>query len=90
MDCQHVQKSPCDLYVRREYSTLCNPEQVINCSGGPSGIAIHDSGDIYVSCWCDGSIHVFDQAGQQRRTIGSSGSGNGQFGGPVDYSSRGM
>eukprot|EP00731_Ephydatia_muelleri_P008751 Em0004g1089a len=90
MDCQHVQKSPCDLYVRREYSTLCNPEQVINCSGGPSGIAIHDSGDIYVSCWSDGSIHVFDQAGQQRRTIGSSGSGNGQFGGPVDYSSRGM
>ena len=25
---------------------------------------------------------MFDQAGQQRRTIGSSGSGNGQFGGP--------
>ena len=79
MDGQHVQKSPCDLYVRREYSTLCNPDQVINCSGGVAGIAIHDSGDIYVSCWRDGSIHVFDQAGQQRRTIGSSGSGDGQF-----------
>ena len=66
MDGQHVQKSPCDLHVRREYNTLCNPEQVISCSGGPSGIAIHDSGDIYVSCKSDGSIHVFDQAGQQR------------------------
>ena len=79
MDGQHIQNSPCDLHVGRDYSTLCNPDQVINCSGGPSGIAIHDSGDIYVSCCSDNSIHVFDQAGQQRRTIGSSGSGNGQF-----------
>ena len=79
MDGRHVQKSPCDLYVGREYSTLCKPEQVINCSGGPSGIAIHDSGDIYVSCVSDHSIHVFDQAGQQRRTIGSRGFGDGQF-----------
>eukprot|EP00731_Ephydatia_muelleri_P008879 Em0004g1217a len=57
MDGQHVQKSPCDLHVRREYSTLCNPDQVINCSGGSS-------------------------AGQQKRTIGSSGSGDGQFNRP--------
>eukprot|EP00731_Ephydatia_muelleri_P008764 Em0004g1102a len=82
MDGQHVQKSPCDLYARRKYTILCKPEQVINCSGGPSGIAIHDSGDIYVSCWRDNTIRVFDQAGQQRRTIGSSGSGDGQFSGP--------
>ena len=82
MDGQHVQKSPCDLHVRREYNTLCNPEQVISCSGGPSGIAVHDSGDIYVSCVSDNCIHVFDQAGQQRKTIGSSGSDDGQFRGP--------
>ena len=82
MDGQDVQKSPCDLHVRREYSTLCNPDQVINCSGGPSGIAIHDSGDIYVVCYSDNSIHVFDQAGQQKRTIGSGGSGDGQFNQP--------
>ena len=63
MDGQHVQKSPCDLYARRKYTILCKPEQVINCSGGPSGIAIHDSGDIYVSCWRDDTIRVFDQAG---------------------------
>ena len=79
---QTAQKSPCDLHVRREYNTLCNPDQVISCSGGPSDIAIHDSEDIYVSCKSDGSIHVFDHTGQQRRTIGSSGSGNGHFGGP--------
>ena len=82
MDGQYVQKSPCDLHVGRKYTILCNPDQVINCSGGPSGIAIHDSGDIYVSCVSDNCIEVFDQAGQQRRTIGSSGSGDGQFSGP--------
>ena len=36
MDGQHIQNSPCDLHVGREYSTLCNPEQVINCSGETS------------------------------------------------------
>ena len=82
MDGQHIQKNPCDLHVRRGYSTLCNPDQVINFSGGPSGIAIHDCGDIYVSFYTDNSIHVFDQAGQQKRTIGSSGSGDGQFNRP--------
>ena len=52
MDGQNVQNSPCDLDVRRhrQYNTLCDPEQVIHCSGDPSGIAIHDSGDIYVTC----------------------------------------
>ena len=79
MDGQHVQNSPCDLDVGTKYSTLCNPEQVIMCSVSPRGIAIHDSGDIYVACWGDNCIRVFDQAGQQKRTIGSCGSGNGQF-----------
>ncbi|KAL5497382.1 hypothetical protein EMCRGX_G013847 [Ephydatia muelleri] len=82
MDGQHVQKSPCDLDVRIKYSTLCNPEQVINCNGGPSGIAIHDSGDIYVACIYGSCIHVFDQVGQQKRTIGKKGSGDGKFNGP--------
>eukprot|EP00731_Ephydatia_muelleri_P009099 Em0004g1437a len=82
MDGQHVKKSPCDLHVRMNYSILCNPEQVINCSGGPSGIAIHDSGDVYVACKGDSSIHVFDQDGQQKRTIGVHGNGDGQFSSP--------
>ena len=73
MDGHHVQNSPCDLDVGTKYSTLCNPEQVIKCSGHPHGIAIHDRGDIYVACIDNHSIHVFDQAGQQKRTIGSLG-----------------
>eukprot|EP00731_Ephydatia_muelleri_P032681 Em0024g225a len=82
MDGQHVQNSPCDLDVGSKYSTLCNPEQVIKCSGRPHGIAIHDSGDIDVACFGDHCIRVFDQAGQQRRTIGRCGSGDGQFASP--------
>ena len=71
MDGQHVQKSPCDRYVRRQYNKLCNLEQVIDCNGGPSG---HDSGDIYVACINDSRIHAFDQEGHWNRTIDNSGS----------------
>ena len=84
MEGEHVQGSPHDLDVRHKksnYCTLCNPQQVISYIGGPSGIAIHDSGDIYVTCRGDGdcSIRVFDQAGQQKGAIGIDGSGDGQF-----------
>ena len=91
MDDQHVQNSPHDLDVRPKpnYLTLCNPQQVINCSGGPTSIAIHDSGDIYVACYSDNSIHVFDQAGHQKRTIGSGGCGDGQFSRPHGISIKG-
>ena len=91
MDGQHVQNSPHHLDVRpkHNYLTLCNPQQVINCSGGPSSIAIHDSGDVYVASSSDNSIHVFDQAGHQKSTIGSGGSGDGQFSSPYGISIKG-
>ena len=84
MDGQNVQNSPCDLDVRRhrQYNTLCYPEQVIHCSGDVSGIAIHDSGDIYVTCSDNDCIEVLYLAGQQKGTIGSHGSGDGQFNSP--------
>ena len=91
MDGEHVQGSPHDLDVRPNYSTLCNPQQVITCS--PFGIAIHDSGDIYVALgddWFgDGIIHVYDQGGHEKRTIGSYGSDDGQFSGPCGISIKG-
>ena len=89
MDGEHVQGSPHDLDVSPNYSTLCNPQQVISCSGRPRGIAIHDSGDVYVACWYDGCIRVFDQGGHEKRTIGSGGSGNGQFSYPNGVSIKG-
>ena len=75
MDGEQVQSSPHDLDVRPKHSTLCNPQQVISCSGGPLDTAIHNSGDIYVASE-DNSIHVFDQGGHEKRTIDSGGSGD--------------
>ena len=88
MDGEHVQGSPHDLDVRPSYSTLRNPQQIISCSGAPLGIAIHDSGDIYVAS-IDSSIHVYDQGGHEKRTIGSGGSGVGQFSAPYGISIKG-
>ncbi|KAL5496804.1 hypothetical protein EMCRGX_G013164 [Ephydatia muelleri] len=89
MDGQHVQNSPNDLDVRpkRDYHTLCNAQQVIQCKA-PRCVAIHDNGDIYVGSG-DHCIYVFDQTGQLKSTIGSSGSGDGQFSSQLGISIKG-
>eukprot|EP00731_Ephydatia_muelleri_P008386 Em0004g724a len=89
MDGQHVQNSPNDLDVRpkRDYHTLCNAQQVIQCNR-PSCVAIHDNGDIYVVSY-DHCIYVFDQTGQLKITIGSSGRGDSQFSSPCGMSIKG-
>eukprot|EP00731_Ephydatia_muelleri_P008484 Em0004g822a len=89
MDGQHVQNSPHDLDVRpkRDYHTLCNAQQVIQCNM-PLCVAIHDNGDIYVGSH-DDCIYVFDQTGQLKNTIGSRGSGDGQFSFPRGISIKG-
>ena len=89
MDGQHVQNSPYDLDVRpkRDYHTLCNAQQVIQCNW-PLCVAIHDNGDIYVGS-DDGCIYVFDQTGQRKSTICISGSGDGQFSYPHGISIKG-
>ena len=79
MNGQHVQNSPHDLDVRckRDYLTLCTAQQVIMLKD-PCSIAIHDNGDIYVGSE-DGHIYMYDQTGGLVNTIGSHGSGKGQF-----------
>ena len=89
MDGQHVQNSPNDLDVRpkHDYHTLCNAQQGIQCKA-PYCVAIHDNGDIYVGSDYH-SIYVFDQTGQLKNTIGSRGSGDGQFNSPFGISIKG-
>ena len=89
MDGQHVQNSPNDFDVRpkREYRTLCNAQLVIRCHR-PRCVAIHDDGDIYVGSE-DHCIYVFNHTGQLKNTIGSRGSGDGQFFFPSDISIKG-
>ena len=80
MDGQHVQNSPHDLDVRPKYSnlTLCN----VITHRKSFCISLHDNGDIYVVELRRHCIHVYDQTGQLKNTIGSYGSGDGQFRGP--------
>ena len=89
MDGQHVQNSPCDLDVRpiHDYLSLCTAKQVIECRA-PLCVAIHDNGHIYVGSE-DNCIYVFDQTGQLKNTIGSDGSGDGQFDTPYGISIKG-
>ena len=89
MDGQHVQNSPNDFDVRpkRDYRIFCNAQQGIQCNE-PRCVAIHDNGDIYVGSG-DGCIYVFDQTGQLKNTIGSRGSGDGQFSYPNGISIKG-
>ena len=84
VDGHHVQGSPYDLEVKRDYTSLCDVQQVINVKG-PYCIAIHENGDIYVGSY-DHHIYVFDQGGHLKNTIGSYGSGDGQFYGPCSIS----
>ena len=79
MDGQLVQNSPNDLDVgpKRDNRILCNAQQVIQCNR-PRCVPIHDNGDIYVGSE-NHHIYVFDQTGQLKNTIGSRGSGDGQY-----------
>ena len=72
---------------KRDYHTLCNAQQVIQCDG-PRCVAIPGKGDIYVGS-ADDCIYMFDQTGQLKNTIGSSGSGDGQFSSPSGISIKG-
>ena len=78
VDGHHVQGSPYDLEVKTNYASLYDVQQVINVKGKPYCVAIHENGDIYVGS-DDDHIYVFDQGGHLKNTIGSKGSGDGQF-----------
>ena len=51
--------------------------------------SIHDNGDIYTGSKDDCNIYVFDQSSQMKNTIGTSGSGDGQFTFPLGISIKG-
>ena len=77
MDGQHVPNSPYNVKVKGDYTTLCDSQEDISINE-PYGIAIHESGDIYVVSG-DDCIYVFDQVGQEKLVICGSGSLKGRF-----------
>ena len=66
VDGHHVQGSPYDLEVKRDYTSLCDVQQVVNVKD-PYCVAIHENGDIYVGS-TDHHIYVFDQGGHLKKT----------------------
>lgn len=78
MDGKPVQNSPYDVEVRGDYTTLHDSEKVLSVGGKALCIAVHTNGDIYVGS-DDHHIYTFDRDGPLKSTVGSWGSGDGQF-----------
>ena len=70
------------------YKSLSRPVMTIE-SNGPSHVAVHDNGDIFVSDSGNHCVHVYDQTGAEKRTIGSKGDGDGEFNCPVGVAIKG-
>ena len=66
----------------RNYKNLSKPVMVIS-EVNAYGMAVHDSGDIFVTNHRNHCVCVFDKNGQKKVTIGSQGIGNGQFNHPL-------
>ena len=78
---QDIQGSPFDLSVvpQRDYTKLKDPVQTITGISSPMYIAFSDKGDVFVTSYADNCIHVYDNNGKKKTTIGSKGSGELQF-----------
>ena len=88
MDGHHIQGSPFDLSVKADYTSICDPHQMIEVSGKHYCLAIHRNGDIYAGCE-DNHIYVLNHGGHLKKTIGNSGDGDGELYGPVGISIKG-
>ena len=67
----------------RDYKSLSKPVMTISGINSPYNVAVHDNGDIFVTSFSDHCIRVFDKSGKKKTTIGSHGSGDGQFIAPL-------
>ena len=88
---QAVKGSPFLLHIRKErsYSSLSSHQIVFQTSSTPYGVSVDDDGHVYVAANNGHCIDVFNQHGTKLRTIGSNGSGDGQFSYPFDIAVQG-
>ena len=73
----------------RNYKSLSKPVMTISGINAPYNVAVHDSGDIFVTSFSDHCIRVFDKNGRKKAKIGSHGSGDGQFNSPLGIATSG-
>ena len=71
----------------RDYTSLKTPMLTISASY-PCDIAVCSDGDVIVANHGGHSVEVFDAAGKLKRTFGTYGSGDGQFGHPLGICER--
>ena len=67
----------------RDYTSLSKPVMTISGVNTPYYVAVHDSGDVFVTSSSGNCVCVFDNNGTKKATIGSQGSGDGQFSYPM-------
>ena len=72
---QHIQDSPFTLNIvpQCDYTKLQHPVRTITGIHHPHGIAFSDNGDMFVTSHTDHCIHVYDESGKRKATIGSEG-----------------
>lgn len=91
IESQKVKGGPFELYVRqrRNYSSLSSYQRSFVMSTRPFDVAIDDNGFVYVAAFNCHHINVFNEQGTTICTIGSNGSGDGQFSNPSGIAIRG-
>ena len=79
----HIKGSPYRLSVKasRNYGYL-NNQKCYSVGNNTYGVAVHANGEVFASNYSSYFVQVFNQDGSKIRVIGSSGSGDGQFGRP--------
>ena len=61
----------------RDYKSLSKPIMTVSVLSTPYYVAVHDSGDIFVTSFSGHCVHVFDKSGKEKATI------RGQFSSPT-------
>ena len=79
---EHIKDSPFALDIRRDYTLMKEPSQIITDIRQPQHIAFSDNGDMFVTSAGDHCIYVHDKSGNRKAIIGYWGTGNLQFQSP--------
>ena len=88
-----IKGSPFVISARKEraYTSLFQSayQRSFSTSGQPWDVAVDGCGDVFIAEYGQHCISVFTQSGASKRTIGSYGSGDGQFYSPSAIAIRG-
>ena len=80
----HIKGSPFLVTVKLPVKKLGTPIKTISGVEGPWGVAVNQKGEVIVSEWSGHCVSIFSPAGEKLVSLGSQGSGHGQFDHPRD------